>query len=469
MEAALLIDIGSTFTKACAINLDDEQLLASVSTPSTTRTDICEAIDNAILLMHEAVGEKLDFKIRLASSSAAGGLRIIVVGLVPDLTSQAARLAALGAGAKVISTYSYKLSDIEQKEINKQNPDIMLLVGGTDGGDEETILWNAKILSGLEFDAPIIVAGNKVVSREAERIIKNSGKDAYISENVLPQIGELNVEPVRKIIRTIFIDRIIISKGFEKVNKYIDGVLMPTPTAVFEAVELLSKGTESIEGMGELVAVDIGGATTDVYSMATGRPTKEGTILKGFPPPYSMRTVEGDLGLRSNAISIVEEVGEQRVLENIGIKNIDLRKITEMLSHNTAKIPRKTIDRAIDVGLAISAAQVALERHSGHLETISTPMGMMNVQHGKDLTRIGCLIATGGIFAHHAKKSSIRIFKGALSNREPFSLRPQKPQFYVDTNYIMYGIGLLSKYYPEKAIKVLKKNLSRIDQYERMD
>ena len=176
----MLIDVGSTFTKACAIGLDDEKLLASVSTPSTPGTDVCEGIDNVILLINEAVGEKPYFKLRLASSSAAGGLRMVVVGLVPDLTSQAARLSALGAGAKVISTYSYKLNDIEQKEIEELNPDIILLVGGTDGGNEETILWNARMLSHLESDAPIIIAGNKVVAHDAERIIKISGKDVYI-------------------------------------------------------------------------------------------------------------------------------------------------------------------------------------------------------------------------------------------------------------------------------------------------
>ena len=463
LEAALLIDVGSTFTKACAIGLDDEKLLASVSTPSTPGTDVCEGIDNVILLINEAVGEKPYFKLRLASSSAAGGLRMVVVGLVPDLTSQAARLSALGAGAKVISTYSYKLNDIEQKEIEELNPDIILLVGGTDGGNEETILWNARMLSHLESDAPIIIAGNKVVAHDAERIIKISGKDVYISKNVLPEIGKLNVEPVRKIIRQIFVHRIIISKGFERVKEYIDGTLTPTPAAVFEGVKLLSKGTDLVKGLGELVAVDIGGATTDVYSMATGKPTKEGTILKGFPSPYDMRTVEGDLGLRSNAVSILEEVGEKRILKTIGIKNIDLEKITKNLSQKTATIPKGRVEKAVDMGLASSAAQLALKRHAGYVKTIYTPMGSMNVQYGKDLTCIKSLISTGGIFVHYSNKSRIKILQGALCNHdEPFSLKPEKPKFYVDNNYIMYGMGLLSKYYPNKALRILKKNLSRI-------
>ena len=463
-KSVLLIDIGSTFTKACAIDLENEELIASVISPSTVNTDVCEGIDDVIDLLNKAIHKKIAYTHRLASSSAAGGLRMVVVGLVPDLTSEAGRLSALGAGAKVISTYSYKLNKNELREIENLSPDIILLVGGTDGGNEETILWNAKILTKINLYAPFIIAGNKVVAYEIKDILNSSGKDAFITGNVLPEIGVLNVEPVRVMIRKIFIDRIIVSKGFEKVKKTIDGILMPTPAAVFEAVKLLSKGTDSKEGLGELVAVDVGGATTDVYSMADGHPAHDGTILKGLPAPHDMRTVEGDLGLRSNAVSILREIGEQRLLQNIGINNIDLKKITRDLSQKTDKIPASKTDKAVDVGLARSAVHLALKRHSGYVKTIYTPMGSMNVQYGKDLTGIRGLIATGGIFAHNSDKDRFRILTGTIdSHDEPLSLVPKKPQFYIDTHYILYGAGLLSKYYPDKALQILKKNLIKID------
>ncbi len=463
METILLIDVGSTFTKACAIALEDEELLASVRAPSTPGTDICEGIEKVIFLINESVNEKMDYKLRLASSSAAGGLRMVVVGLVPDLTSQAARLSALGAGAKVISTYSYKLNRSERERIEHDKPDIILLVGGTDGGNEETILWNAKLLSYLESDVPIVIAGNKVVAHEVEGILKDSGKDTYICNNVMPQIGKLNTDPVREVIRKVFIDQVIISKGFEKVKNYFDGMVIPTPSAVFEAVKILSKGTDSEKGLGELVAIDIGGATTDIYSVASGNPTKNCTAKKGLPSPYSMRTVEGDLGIRSNAISILECAGEKRVLKSIGIRDIDLMKITKRLSQNVSKTPKTETDKAVDVGLATTAAQIALKRHAGYIKTIYTPMGSMSIQYGKDLTEIRSLISTGGIFAHYSNKSRIKILKGSLCNHDdPFSLTPTKPRFYVDNNYIIYGIGLLSKYYPDTALRILKRNLPRI-------
>ena len=459
-----MIDIGSTFTKACAIDLEGEELLASAMTPSTVQTDICNCIEKVISTLHKAIDKKIDFKLRLASSSAAGGLRMIVVGLVPDLTSEAGRLSALGAGAKVISTYSYKLSEDEQREIEEQKPDIVLLVGGTDGGNEETLLWNAETLSRLKSDGPIIIAGNKVVAHEARDILAAHGKDTHITGNVLPEIGKLDVEPAREVIRQVFIHRIIMSKGFKGTEHYLDEILMPTPTAVFEAVKLFAKGTDSVEGLGELVAIDIGGATTDVYSIAAGLPSGEGTVLKGLPPPFSMRTVEGDLGIRYNAASLLEEAGEENVFENIGIKNIDLRKVTEDLSRKITKTPENEIERGIDVGLARSAVQLAVKRHAGHIETIYTPMGSMNIQYGKDLKGIRYLIGTGGIIAHSPDKGRIRILDGALYNKdEPFFLKPERPQFYGDNSYIMFGMGLLSKYYPDKALRMLIRYLSKID------
>ena len=389
---------------------------------------------------------------------------MVVVGLVPDLTSQAARLAALGAGAKVIATYSYKLTKREMREIDLENPDIILLVGGTDGGNEETILWNASILSHLNNNAPIIIAGNKVVAQNVEMILDISGKDAFISDNVMPAIGEFNVETVREMIQSIFVNRITISKGFKRVKENIDGILTPTPAAVFDAVKLLSKGTSAVKGLGELVAIDIGGATTDVYSVAAGLPTKEGTIMKGFPLPNHMRTVEGDLGLRYNAVSILEQVGGESILKSVGINNIDLETITRELSTKTSKIPKSRADKSIDLALAKSAAQLALRRHAGYITTISTPIGRMNVQYRKDLSEISSLISTGGIFAHCSNKSLKKTLEEALSSDDdPLTLTPKKPRLYVDNNYILYGMGLLVNYYPDKALRILKSNLITIN------
>ncbi|MHA1221617.1 MAG: methylaspartate mutase accessory protein GlmL, partial [Candidatus Heimdallarchaeota archaeon] len=400
MEVALLIDIGSTFTKACAIDLLEEEILATAYTPSTTTTDVSEGIDKAIHMVNTVVGNKIDWQIRLASSSAAGGLRIVVVGLVPDLTVKAGKLSAYGAGAKVIATYSYKLTKFEKAEIEKLNPDIILFVGGTDGGNEEIILWNANIISQLEIDVPIIFGGNKAVAEEVNNSLLNNGKDIFLAENVLSQLGKLNTSSVKDMIRKIFIDRIIISKGIDKVSRYIDEDIIPTPLAVFDAIKLLSNGTDQAKGMGELMAVDIGGATTDIYSSASGDPTIEGTSLKGLPLPYDMRTVEGDLGLRINATTIIKEANLNTIPKSRILENIDLTRIVEKFSNNITTKPETDIEKIVDLEIASYAIQIALKRHVGYLEKQYTPLGEINIQYGKDLTNIKTVVCTGGLFSH---------------------------------------------------------------------
>jgi uncharacterized protein (TIGR01319 family) len=118
------------------------------------------------------------------------------------------------------------------------------------------------------------VAGNKVASDEIQALLDSGKKEYVITDNVLPEIGVLQVDKVRSIIRDVFISRIIESKGLKNAEQFVDGILMPTPTAVLTAAKLLSQGTGNEEGLGELVILDIGGATTDVHSIGWGEPTE---------------------------------------------------------------------------------------------------------------------------------------------------------------------------------------------------
>jgi uncharacterized protein (TIGR01319 family) len=191
---------------------------------------------------------------------------MVAIGLVPDLTVEAAKRAALGAGAKVIGVYAYQLTEKEIQELENAAPDIILLAGGTDGGDRQNVLRNAEALSRVNLEAPIIYAGNKTCSDEVRRILMASRKEVVVAENVMPELGLLKVEQVRSIIRELFIRRIIDAKGLKNAEEFIDSILMPTPTAVLNAAKLIAEGTDNEPGLGELVVVDIGGATTDVYS-----------------------------------------------------------------------------------------------------------------------------------------------------------------------------------------------------------
>ena len=278
MKQVLLIDFGSTYTKVTAVDLEKQQLLGTAASYTTVQTDVNEGLENALEILASKIG-KLEYDARYACSSAAGGLRMIACGLVPELTAEAAKQASLGAGAKIMKVYSYQLTEDDAEEIAELKPDIFLLTGGTDGGNKDIILENAKIIASIPLDFPVVIAGNRSAARACERIIAESGKQAMVCENVMPKFNQLNIEPAQEKIREVFLERIIKAKGLSGVNKLISGIMMPTPAAVLAAMELLSKGTDRESGLGDLVAVDVGGATTDVYSMSLGEPDRVNTVI----------------------------------------------------------------------------------------------------------------------------------------------------------------------------------------------
>ncbi len=471
MGVHLLIDFGSTFTKVLAVDMDREIVLGRAQAPSTADEDITIGLRAALdaLFGGNRSLEPAAIERRLACSSAAGGLRMVAVGLVPELTVEAARRAALGAGAKLIRSYAYELDDEAIAEIEARPSDVILLAGGTDGGNKDVILSNAGRLAACGTRASFIVAGNKVVAAKVTDILRSAGKHAERTENVLPELGTLNVEPARAAIREVFIKRVVHAKGLDKAEAYVGDILMPTPMATLKAARLLADGNGEEPGLGELMVVEIGGATTNIHTIADGYPSQPDVLFKGLPEPYAKRTVEGDLGLRHNAVTILEVAGADRLSEALGSiadgkgAGVDFRQYASALSRNPGFVPESDEHFSMDAALARAACEVAVGRHAGSLEeTPSWAGGAVRIQRGKDLSALGTVIGTGGIFCHgrHADK----VLAAALfSRRDPFSLRPRKANFYVDAGYIMYGVGLLSDVLPAKALRLAKKCLRRIE------
>ena len=160
MKPILLVDFGSTNTKVTAVDVEGCEILGTAAAYTTVETDINNGLCDALELLEKTVGH-MEYEERYACSSAAGGLKMISIGLVPELTAQASKEASLGAGAKVWKTYSFNLTKGDMREIEKYHPDIILLTGGTDGGNAECILYNAKMLADLSYDCPIVIAGNR--------------------------------------------------------------------------------------------------------------------------------------------------------------------------------------------------------------------------------------------------------------------------------------------------------------------
>ena len=465
MKAYLAIDFGSTYTKLTAIDLDNEVILATAKDITTVEDDIMIGFNKAFNKLKIEINKKINFDEinfvnKTACSSAAGGLKMVAIGLVPELTAEAAKKAALGAGARVIKTYAYELNSRELEEIKNTALDIILLAGGTDGGNKECIIHNAKMLAEFKVKVPVVVAGNKAATDEIENILKEAEIDCYITENVMPFINKLNVEPSREEIRKVFINKIVEAKGMKKAEEFIKGILMPTPAAVLKASEILATGTDEEEGLGDLIVVDIGGATTDIHSIAKGEPTKPSIMIKGLEEPYAKRTVEGDLGMRYSAIALLEASGTRKIRNYLhdSLKQIDVKAQCQFRHDNIKMVPQSEEEIRFDEAMAKAATELAMTRHCGVLECVYTPMGTMFNQSGKDLTETPYVIGTGGVIIHSLNPKDI-LKAGNFNEEDPIHLKPIAPKFLVDKTYILSSMGLLAQEYPNTAIRIMKKYL----------
>ncbi len=462
MKIRIFIDFGSTFTKVAAFDMEREELAARVQAPSTADTDITAGLRRALGELKKAVPvSEDDIRGAQACSSAAGGLRMACVGLVPEYTTEAGRLAALGAGAKVVGSYSYELTKGEIEQLEALKPDIVLLTGGTDGGNKRTIIRNAELLAqtGPGIGC-IIVAGNKSARDELRALLDGKGKKVVYTSNVMPEFGVLDLEPVNEAIRELFIGRITEAKGISAVRELTGGVVMPTPSAVLQAVRVLSEGAYSEPGLGELLAVDVGGATTDVYSAGYGAPLKAGVGYAGLPEPYAKRTVEGDLGLFHNLDTLVEIARRERV----GLDGVQSCEAAAEGLKAALSVPKGDEQIKFQMLLSQLAVRAAVDRHAGRLERRFTGSGEVWLQRGKDLREIRTVIGTGGPLAFSADPKFV-LEGAALCGADGASsliLKPVSPSYYLDRRYILFAVGLLSLTEPEKALRIFRKYMVRL-------
>ncbi|MDB5857190.1 MAG: hypothetical protein JWQ76_879 [Ramlibacter sp.] len=466
-ETTVLIDFGSTFTKVTAIDCASAAVIGRAQSPTTIRDDVGIGLELALQALVAQTGRPdLRNARRLASSSAAGGLRMVVCGLVPRLTSEAARRAALGAGAKIIGTYSYRLTKSDVKKIEASAPDIVLLSGGTDGGEGSVILANAEALAASGLRCPFVLAANRSVNEDAAEMLREAGREVHTASNVMPEFGRLEVDSARKAIREVFIQRIVHAKGLDAVQATFDAPVMPTPMAVLLGAELLARGHQDEQGFGDLLLVDVGGATTDVNSVAKGDPTDASLVLRGLPEPYAKRTVEGDLGMRFNAANILEAAGENVARHSLAHSggdgsDVDLLERVQVLGTTTQALPQDDAGHRVDTALGRTAVEIAVARHAGTIEHVHMPDGDVAMQVGKDLRNVQVVVGTGGILAYG--RNPRYILEGAVySAREPLSLRPRNPRFLMDSLYVFYAAGLLVESRPDVAIRLLKQTLTAV-------
>ena len=442
----LVAEIGSTTTLVTALNFKERktEMFQGKSYTTVLEGDVNLGLKKAISDIEEQIGEKLYWDKMIATSSAAGGLKITVHGLVEDMTVKAAREAALGAGGIIKFVTAGKMRERDLERIRKINPNLIMIAGGTDYGERETAIYNAEAIAKENFNIPIVYCGN-IANREEIRDIFEE-KELYIIDNVYPRIDELKVEPARKIIQEAFEKNIIKAPGMHKIKDMVNGAIMPTPGAVMECSKLL------YDLIGDLVVFDVGGATTDVHSITEG--SIEILDILVCPEPKAKRTVEGDLGVYVNSENIIDILD----IRDISLLPEEKRQdYKAYIKENIVAIPEKSEQRFCSTLLTKKAVEVALSRHVGYVKRRFD--GSKNlIAYGKDLSMVKYIIGTGGALT---KLNSGRdILSSIRCNNEDVSMNPKKnAEILIDDMYIMACAGVLSRENKEHAIRLIKESL----------
>ena len=317
-----------------------------------------------------------------------------------------------------------------------------------DYGERDTAIDNAEKIRSLGLKVPVIYAGNCENQEEMKLIFdEESGQKLYNVENVYPKIDELNVEPCRKVIQEAFEEHITGAPGMEHVRDMVNGPIIPTPGAVMECTKLL------YECIGDLVVLDVGGATTDVHSVATE--SDQVARIMTAPEPKAKRTVEGDLGVYVNRMKVIESMGEEKLREKCEKAGIDPDKTLE----SYVAIPKNDEERKLVEILTEEAVMKAMERHAGQIRYVYGPSGRSSVAEGKDLTQVKYIVGTGGALTRLPHR--VEIMKKIAGHDETgMRLFPTShAEILVDNDYIMASLGVLSKKHREGAKKLLEQSL----------
>ena len=450
----LVAEIGSTTTVVNAfdhLESEDPVFLGQGQAPTSVKEgDVNIGLQAAIEDMKKNLhieNEKLEYANMLATSSAAGGLRMTVHGLVYDMTVKAAKEAALGAGANIHLITAGKLSKVDMIKLDRIKPNIILIAGGVDYGERETALYNSELIAASDLNIPVIYAGNIAVADDVKLIFEaySKEKNLHLVPNVYPKIDILNIEPTREVIQDIFEKHITEAKGMEKIREMVNGPIIPTPGAVMKASKILK------DEIGDLVTIDVGGATTDIHSVTEG--TEKVNKILVEPEPVAKRTVEGDLGVFINKRNIVDIIKIEKLEKELNMSPEDIEKFT----NSDIAIPETEEHKRFIERLTKEAVIVSINRHAGGYRTYFGGKSD-TLAFGKDLTAVKWIVGTGGALTRLTAREEI-LNSISQFNRADKLLPTAEAKILIDNDYIMASLGVLSSLNKEAAIKLLLKSL----------
>jgi uncharacterized protein (TIGR01319 family) len=374
-----------------------------------------------------------------ACSSAGGGLRLAVGGYEPLVSAQAGRRVALSAGARVVHVAAGRLDAPAVRALRAARPDVVLLVGGTDGGEAEVLRHNARRLAAARGRRPVVLAGN--AEARADAVAALGEVPHTVCANVLPRIGDLRPAPARAAIREVFLRHVIGGKGLSRGRRFASLVRAATPDAVLTGVELLADRGGHVGG---LLVLDVGGATTDVYSVLAPGAEPAGDVAG---TAWRSRTVEGDLGVRCSALGVVEAAGAER-----------MTVAPQVLAGAAARMadPALPAEPAVDVPLATIAATVALRRHARGEPVAGAGSPRRG---GRDLREVSLVIGSGGVLRHAPPEAALEVLRTVAGDLAGGWSTPRAPRLAVDTSYVLAPAGLLAHDHPDVAVALLRRHL----------
>jgi len=449
------VDFGSTFTKAALVDTANGALVGTATHRTTIDTDVLDGWD-AIRGELEPLAGSADIPV-LACSSAGGGVGVGVVGNEELVTAEAGRRVALSSGGHVVHVSSGR---VDLGRLRASAPDVVLLVGGTDGGDTDVVIANAQALADCRWPGPVVVAGNATAQDNIGRLLQAAAVPLVTTENVVPTIGMLRPAGARAAIREVFLAHVIGGKRLSKRADFTAMVQGATPDVVLTAVELLAAGLgPDLPGAGDVVVVDIGGATTDIHSVVEVDPEDAGLGREVVATVPVSRTVEGDLGMRWSAVTTIEAAHAAGIGVPDGL--LAAARVRQADPSLVPGIPAETRD---DLQLASAAVALAVRRHSGRQRVVFSPDGRLVERSGKDLRGVSLMVGSGGVLRHNADADARRVVAAGTGDHvEGGWLVPRAPRVVIDHDYVLAAAGLLASDHPQAAYVLLTRLLGPPD------
>jgi uncharacterized protein (TIGR01319 family) len=407
------VDIGSTYTKAALVDPATGELVASAQALTT--------LDDVVTGVLTATAGFPGVPV-VACSSAGGGLRLAVVGYEELISAEAGHRAALSAGARVVHVAAGRLDDSALAELRAATPDVVLLVGGTDGGEASVLRFNAAALAAADWSVPVVLAGNAAVRDDVAAVLRDGGLPVTEADNVLPDIGRLAPESARAAIREVFLEHVIGGDRLSTDRRLRSWVRAVTPDAVLEGVAVLA-GVLAPDDV-SVVVLDVGGATTDVYCVPD--PDAEQATLgrEAVGIPARRRTVEGDLGVWWS----VDALRAAAAAEGLPVPGED------------------------PLALGEAAATIALRRHL-RAEAGYGP-------GGASARSAGLVVLSGGVFRHAEPGAVDAVVARMAADRGGAGGVLADTEVVVDRDYVLAATGLLAADHPAAAAELVRRLLA---------